>query len=409
MGLFNYHKIFLIFLAFLFALPLTAHEPSEEEVFRTSVQQLRNTIKEQCPMILNFTEIMEPENKYSTNDSRKDPIKLLIAKNRHQLLPHLTRAFESVKIDLNDQLVTIDEERFFYNIMEQLGSIVPYRGEPNLHIDPNTTTQPIKIANYYQSPTPSEMFDDYAISLDTPNCQVISPRDIYQIRIALLRYELNHTEIDGKNIKSPILFTPHYKDGHAFCMMHIIDINNRRVLASIFMNTSQDSNYCDMLTTRFNMLNFFYVPMSLEDYKAREEELKKKYSNSILHISPSLLCNWIVPTVDASFELQIEKDDMNCSLYTYDIINAYVKLFTERDFLLNELVELARNIDKDGIKEQLLSILTSSVKQYLNQYYDSTGTRKSMREIKQYHMKLRWDLSSNWLKKTLDGWCAKTE
>jgi hypothetical protein len=140
----------------------------------------------------------------------------------------------------------------------------------------------------------------------------------------------------------------------------------------------------------------------------RKEEIEKRFPKMATYVPPSLYCRWLIPHLDASFNLQTEKDDLNCALYTYSYISAMLTLVDGEQSSMQEIIGLARDIFKDdtnnAAKEALTSIFTDRVKQYLPQYYDVNGNRKPLSEVKHYHMQLRWKLSSDWLKRAFNQW-----
>jgi hypothetical protein len=202
------------------------------------------------------------------------------------------------------------------------------------------------------------------------NLSITSAMDIYEIREHLDRCLSN--KIDRLE---RFILTPNWKDGHATCMVHIVNPESRRVMASVFINSWQRQDYVSYLSYRFNLDAIQAV------------EYKKE-------INPSDVTRRKIPFIDASHQIQVLNEDSNCTLYGYNFIEATANLLGEPS-ITKRIFELAEAVDKGELQasNELQSIFAEELKNYLPCYYENKKN-KIPADIKEFHLQQRWNIGS---------------
>lgn len=103
--------------------------------------------------------------------------------------------------------------------------------------------------------------------------------------------------------------------------------------------------------------------------------------------------------IRASNKLQTADDDLNCALYTHNTLQAAIKLLEQPEkakAVYQHALTVANGTpaEKDNAEKELVQIFREEIKTYLPCYFNSDGALKSEMEIKDYHLKQRWDLGS---------------
>ena len=99
-----------------------------------------------------------------------------------------------------------------------------------------------------------------------------------------------------------------------------------------------------------------------------------------------------IPFIDASHHLQIEKDDKNCALYGISFIQGIGEML-KQPTIAGSVFELARSVKSNpSATAQLVRIFQEDLKAYLPCYYDASGSKKSQKEIEDFHLHQRWEL-----------------
>jgi len=263
-------------------------------------------------------------------------------------------------------------------------------------------------------------------------------KDIYVVKDTIRRIEYAKYINEIKNEYSGVQFilTPVAKDTHATTLISIIQKETFKHLASIFINSSKSQEYFLYISDRFNLhsntsmsllkneesaifYNYltskFNTKTAFADFENKEgyifdsktPEAEKVYdafyddrSIKILHDCTSkryiLRGNRDVPLIDASHDLQLNEEDKNCSLYSFNFLQGIVKIIEDKD-LSDTIYDLAEKIDagvdQENATKEITAIFTENLKAHLP-YYDSEGKPKSYAEIKQHHLHQRWDIGS---------------
>lgn len=106
-------------------------------------------------------------------------------------------------------------------------------------------------------------------------------------------------------------------------MITILDQNSHTALLSIFINSWPSADYLQYTSERFNYRNYYAQFMSNPD-TVKERQIP----NAIIR-DDSVTFNHYVPLMDASMSLQLAKDDSNCALYSYNMIQALSDALTD--------------------------------------------------------------------------------
>ena len=107
-----------------------------------------------------------------------------------------------------------------------------------------------------------------------------------------------------------------------------------------------------------------------------------------------------IELLDASHHLQLDSKDENCVIYRLDFIAAMLKVLddssrSEHIYRLAETIGGEASHDaKASAKREMRMIFQEDLKQFLPQYYNPSGYPKSETEIKDYHLRRRWDLGN---------------
>ena len=202
------------------------------------------------------------------------------------------------------------------------------------------------------------------------NLSITSARDIYEIR-----EHLDRRLSEKSDRLERFILTPNWKDGHATCMVHIVNPESRRVMASVFINSWQHQDYVNFLSYRFN----------LDATQAVENNIQ---------VDPNDVTRRKIPFIDVSHQLQVLNEDSNCTLYGYNFIEAIAKMLGEPS-KAKRIFELAEAVDKGGLQasNELQGIFAEELKNYLPCYYENKKN-KIPDDIKEFHLQQRWNLGS---------------
>lgn len=320
------------------------------------------------------------------------------------------------------------EAKIYKLAQENVSTMFPYRGKV------------LEDSFYKSGTTKGKKISELLFKGITKRTDIVidEDHDIYQIREELLEYQ--HIK------KGPTRFvlSPNCKDLHATTLVSILDPTSDRILASIFINSFNDSSYTREMNRRFILqgkeVNKFlsrnnseiknvYLSMAkkiednfqggkgylsgkqyyllLRDFNDMSDKLENgeidvihnaykigenEYSYAVRDYRP-------VPFIDSSHSLQMEKDDENCYLYSCNFLQAITNLL-EANESANRVYQFAldlndsNNLEKSKEAEDALTqIFKEKLKEYLP-YYNKDGTKKTSQELKDYHLKQRWDVGS---------------
>jgi hypothetical protein len=371
-----------------------SHDLCKSCLFEDSVKRLRHTIGTELPSI-DINMVIGSRENGSVHEY--EGAKKLIISDKDALLPYLTRPFNEVAFQ-EDGALTWPLEKYFYAVLDTIQFFVPCRGEPSIYPALSNQYKATESRNFYCSGVDQELLDSHykEMNLKSKFCKVLSPKDIYEIRQYLFEYELGQLT---EKIETPILIVPNSNDLHGTLTFHILDIPNQRVLTSILLNSCYSEDYHKQMNAKFNMPSRYNCLVNNDEEMERIQELFPNVVNDD-SLRKRYVCNWQIPFLDFSYNLQTSQDDSNCALYTYTSANALAKAFDKVEFVHN-VVDLSKNVfsqpENEEMKRTLESYFKSQFFANLPQYYHPNGDKKPEQEIKQYHMKLRWDLSSAWL------------
>jgi hypothetical protein len=251
--------------------------------------------------------------------------------------------------------------------------------------------------------------------------------DIYRIRHATNHYELSQyllpdTSYPPLNFplseeKIGFLLFPMIKDNHATAFFSIVDTQNHRVLASVFINSSPEGQQSwGNMEFRYNRDDDYRYEMSSagqESHPFLKSRPKKKVPNDqnyedfammFVRRTKELVVNRKIPLIDATHPIQVQSDDMNCALYSLNFLNAIAQLTKTQGQTIYGLamkVNQGSNGQKQQASQALSRIFREDLKKFLPQYYDSYGRLKSKQSIKDFHLRQRWDMASDVIKSTV--------
>ena len=100
--------------------------------------------------------------------------------------------------------------------------------------------------------------------------------------------------------------------------------------------------------------------------------------------------------IDASHQLQITDNDQNCALYAFTFLKTIIA-FLKQPKNAEEVFQLAQavNCQDATAEDRLQQIFREELKSYLLEYYHAeTGQKKSVQEITQTHLELRWNIGA---------------
>ncbi|WP_298621807.1 hypothetical protein [uncultured Legionella sp.] len=202
------------------------------------------------------------------------------------------------------------------------------------------------------------------------NLSITSNMDIYQIR--------EHLDRILKTQKKPVyqfVLTPNWKDGHATCLVHIINPESRRVMATVFINSWQKEEYFEYIFYRFNL-----------------KHTQALSNGQVIEPNDLRTCN--IPFIDASHQLQVHVEDSNCTLYGYNIVDAIARMLGDPS-VAQRVVTAAEAMEQDepSASQGLRTIFAEELKDYLPCYYTGKNNNPHA-DIKAFHLLHRWNVGS---------------
>jgi hypothetical protein len=318
---------------------------------------------------------------------------------KQEILPHLTRPFERVRFDASGSLLIDEKEQLFYDLMKRLDYFIAFRCEPGDHGRYNDgNTDPITF--YHSAPHELLLPPLYKrLNCSGVPFQIQEPINAYKIRDLLIDFELQGMAKVTSKITAPILILPSHRSdfriSHEFLTVHILDLEKQRVLASVLINSWEDSVFSQAI---FDIINGSHNIRSAQT--AEQRQWVQQSFPSIQLSGSDFNCSWNIPTVDCSNHIQTAIDDRNCQLYAYVTTLALTNIF-RRPNLSSDVLTLARQLFENPQNQAHQRNLSVFIRKHLiaelSQFFNSAGNRRSDADIKQYFMRLRWDLSSQWL------------
>ena len=311
--------------------------------------------------------------------------------------------------------------------------------------------------SFYQSGTFDQTIFRNVKTTSRGNKELVQKgEDIYKIRAHLREVELGqfNDEIKKEYNNIHFIISPNAKDTHATTIVSVIQKGTFRHLASIFINSCESEKYFQYTSQRFNLRSNTVNTVKLlsgekwepiyakfkeqigdktayvdkkkregyllnpeEDpfltntgnveienvYRAFEEEkidivhiIKDSKSSGKVY---TIRGNRQVPLIDASHNLQIKKEDNNCSLYSFNFIQGIAdmlgdELVADKVYHLAEQIDSGTESEKKAAQLALTTIFREDLKHYVPSYYDTNGHQKLYDQIKEHHLYQRWDLGS---------------
>ncbi|MBI2786038.1 MAG: hypothetical protein HYX60_06935 [Legionella longbeachae] len=236
--------------------------------------------------------------------------------------------------------------------------------------------------------------------------------------------------------KIRFLLTPNYKDTHATTLIHILNPDTKQPIISLFLNSFSNKKYFEYIEERFNLYKeraiygtYRYefeekIPMELKN-KVNELWIDEQNKTAVL-INPTSKASKnkellrlkenktiersfdysngdrpyfhieTIPLIDVSHHLQTEKGDENCVLYGMNFIQAINKMLSDKQYA-KTIYDLALQIKAGNVEAEnsIKQIFQNDLKAYLLCYYDEKNKEpKSKEEIKNYHLKQRWEIGN---------------
>ena len=263
----------------------------------------------------------------------------VLNKNKDLLWPFLMRPFEAVRISERGQLIISEYERLLYTALEYSGNLVPYRGYPR-QIKGGLVHPSHHLETFYESGSkPNESGPLLPQLADGEFYKINEPATVYSIRSTLDAFDL---EIESPASGKPILIIPSWTDPHATLTINVLDQDRRRVLAAMFLNSSISEGNYQYFESRFNLEDYSGYALKEGEYQkltgkfpayVKGEKLDKK----------TIFCNWKIPLIDCSQNLQTEKSDLNCALYAQNYLQAIVQMLNRTE-VVGEILNAANTL-----------------------------------------------------------------
>ena len=316
--------------------------------------------------------------------------------------------FQDFFPDLRYQVMDKDHSDFYeLEIYRLAQGAIPYRQ----HLWDQEKRQ-----EYYLSGTPDTTCSVMAEpdkSLEERGIRIAPAADVYQARHYLNRlkfpdYFPASESRTRKNSTSPqfILF-PSSKDGHAFVILAFFDPETRRTLTGVLINSVHDPEYLGFIESRWNMRQYYRYELEAKNLKRSaykkavaeaiqglERTSSSDHSGDFVDLyrdKPWLNINEQIPLLDASVNLQLTEEDLNCRIYGFSILNALKKTLSDTR-VANRLAQLARE-DREALPKFLVQLL----KKNLPQYYLADGDARPPADLKAHHLTERWEIGNKML------------
>jgi hypothetical protein len=299
--------------------------------------------------------------------------------------------------------------------------------QPEFYLSGTTTLSNLSSEGYKPDDTFVELVKSQCLQNDDIRIKV--GIDIYKIVADIASYRATFQE----KPRPRFLIYSQSKDAHATTIVSVIEPTTGRSLASIFINSWNKLEFFDFINSRYSMehnLDSDSMPDSLKQIVTRkdmeenteiETNSAEKYAytwyspdvgkqRQILSASRDIDTYYIMdpehpryphkfaltsPLIDASHNLQLEKNDGNCALYSLNFIKAITYLLSD-PAVRDRVYSLAESVKKDPAAEQeLTSIFQEELRKFLPQYYNQdTQKPASMPELQAFHLKQRWFMGS---------------
>lgn len=298
--------------------------------------------------------------------------------------------------------------------------------------------------DFYRSGTDTSKLNTFLTRINKEMSEIVmTPAlDIYQIRSYVAQFQFLKEPGD----KTRFVLSPNDKDGHAFPIVCIVDQASDRILASIFLNSWINNDYLEDMQNKLIFAGTGgFEPISRGDpkieklYQKIKSELKgesflidasKKigYLLDLPEFRDSTTANKIhsavreghinvvhnlykcreeyvyrvkdirqISFINSCHDLQV-KGDYNCGLYTFNFLQAIVELLRDQE-KAERVYQLALQLNDSDIpekrneaKKELAWVFKEELKDYLPFYYDQNGLKKNEKELREYHLRQRWDL-----------------
>ena len=269
---------------------------------------------------------------------------------------------------------------------------------------------------------------------------ITKEEDIYDTRQRL--FVIQHL----KNGDARFILWPNYTKHHATALLSILEKGTDKLLLSVHINS--ESHSCDDSVDEIRSIfekqtcNLFEITdpevmkrfgITRAQVMEKYDQIKKKLCCSQFKIDAAnriayLADGWLhlvidknevdivhnidtsdlsyqiydrrpVTVIDVPTKLQTAEDDMNCALYTFNTMQAIVNMLQNKDtseVIYKEALKIGHGTDseKKQAEEALTKIFRDDLKPYLPCYFNSDGSPKSESELKDFHLKQRWELGS---------------
>lgn len=371
--------------------------------------------------------------------------------SKHEIRSYLSRGSEAINFDNDHPMLDTDrqnkrhndyyESRIYRIAAQQNWNIFPFRDvvESNEYylkgcvtpLDPDS--DPLQIAT---------KCDDF-----TAFMEVHKPDDIVLLKTndLYVRKLLLDQQIKCGNAR--FVLVPIRKDNHVMAFIAVLEKGTDRILAAIHIDSQNLHGLFSQLVKAFHLRDETWSSVSgaalTEKYTRMKEELsgekvkidsEKRIAylldepcsyftstpNSVLaydalvnnqvdvihnlyHVNDELkfrMCDSRPVTfIDASNLLQTAKDDINCSIYSFNSLQAALRMLEDKEMsetIYQNALKIGHGTDaeKKEAEEALLKTFRDDIKAYLPCYFNPDGTPKPEEELKEYHLKKRWELGS---------------
>jgi len=198
---------------------------------------------------------------------------------------------------------------------------------------------------------------------------VDKPSDLYQ-GIRQVIHCAKNGELNADNQGFAYILSAMPKDEHIYTMLSIIDTQQKKPVGHFFINSWNSEKYYDYTAVRQSL--------AYEDAKTKA-----------------------APLFNLSFQLQSDKQDYNCAIYTLENIQQMVKMWQTNPVLFQNLAQHAKNMESSNkvkpdelylYQAPALDTFVLELKKRLPHFFDNTANLqvRGNDALRHYFLKMRW-------------------
>lgn len=431
--------------------------------FKAAMRDIKGDIKEMGDC--EYSNIWQNPNPNVIKDPKtKTKLQSILKKYEKSLIEYLTRPFSECGVDEDGRLELIGEnstapeqehpkliklEKKLYTWLRYLGCSNDYRF---MKEDESESK------NFYKNGIPTLPYypmakDDY--TMVSPELQEGSIRRLlycFELKLkeeALFQFfslrpdeelPMKQDGVFSDCFSAPILITPNSFElsiaiGHAMVGLHVLDLQNKRVVLSIFIDSRKYGQNTIDHQNMFNNTCFYFSEDAIdmdqytnldqqetllnelnEDWKRRLGKelislnksmcpMRQKGQEGVTHHESSRYscrkfeAQWKSPYLSLNYGIQTKKEDGNCVIYSYNFIKALRKMVPD---YYDEILRLSHLVsaqpENETYRKELSDLFLEKIKPYLPEYFDEQGSMKPYEQVKDHHLNQRWELSCQFIR-----------